>query len=103
MQRRPISVIGFSRFGRGPEARPAPQDIDVFARQLVHSLFIGKSGAILLGFPDTTEDADLFVDKSPENCTALIAALREFKFTLTDAQSEDIRRGKDVAWQRWQA
>lgn len=56
---------------------------------------IGKSGAILLGFPDTTQDADLFVDKSPENCTALIVALRELGFTLTGAQSEEIRRGKD--------
>ena len=25
-------------------------------------LFLGKSGAILLGFPDTTQDADVFVE-----------------------------------------
>ena len=77
------------------EYRQAEEIRDVFARYRVHYLFIGKSGAILLGFPDTTQDADLFVDKSPENCTALIAALRELGFTLTDAQSEEIRRGKD--------
>ena len=37
-----------------------------FARHGVRYLFIGKSGAILLGFPDTTQDADLFVDRGPE-------------------------------------
>ena len=36
---------------------------DAFARHAVRYLFIGKSGAILLGFPDTTQDADLFVEK----------------------------------------
>jgi hypothetical protein len=34
---------------------------DVFARHGVRYLFLGKSGAILLGYPDTTQDADLFV------------------------------------------
>jgi hypothetical protein len=46
------------------EYRQAEEIRDVFARHRVHYLFIGKSGAILLGFPDTTQDADLFVDKS---------------------------------------
>ena len=77
------------------EYRQAEEIRDVFARHGVRYLFIGKSGAILLGFPDTTQDADLFVDKSPENCTALIAALRALGFTLTDTQSEEIRQGKD--------
>jgi hypothetical protein len=77
------------------EYRQAEEIRDVFARHGVHYLFIGKSGAILLGFPDTTQDADLFVDKSPENCTALIAALGVLGFTLTATQSEEIRRGKD--------
>jgi hypothetical protein len=33
----------------------------------VRYLFIGKSGAIILGYPDTTQDADLFVEKSVRN------------------------------------
>jgi len=53
---------------------PCPADIrsweaeirDCFTRHGVRYL-IGKSGAILLGFPDTTQDADLFVDKTPAN------------------------------------
>jgi hypothetical protein len=36
---------------------------DAFSRHGVRYLFLGKSGAILLGFPDTTQDADLFVEK----------------------------------------
>ena len=30
-------------------------------------LFIGKTGAILHGFPDTTQDADVFVQKTMRN------------------------------------
>jgi hypothetical protein len=67
----------------------------VFARYDVRYLFIGKSGAILLGFPDTTQDADLFVDKTPENGARLVDALRELGFELTDGEADEIRRGKD--------
>jgi hypothetical protein len=64
-------------------------------RHGVRYLFIGKSGAILLGFPDTTQDADLFVERTPDNCRALVAALRELGFALTEDQAKDIERGKD--------
>lgn len=77
------------------EYRQAEEIRDVFARQGCRYLFIGKSGAILLGFPDTTQDADLFVERSAENGRSLIAALRELGFVLTDEQAEDIKRGKD--------
>ena len=77
------------------EYRQAQEIRDAFERHGCRYLFIGKSGAILLGFPDTTQDADLFVDRDPENCRALVPALRELGFALTDEQAEDIRRGKD--------
>ncbi len=66
-----------------------------FARHGVRYLFLGKSGAILLGFPDTTQDADVFLDKTPENGRAAVAALRALGFALTDAQAAEIERGKD--------
>jgi hypothetical protein len=44
------------------EYRQAQEIRDALARRGVRYLFIGKSGAILLGFPDTTQDADLFVE-----------------------------------------
>jgi hypothetical protein len=77
------------------EYRQAQEIRDAFSRHRVRYLFLGKSGAILLGFPDTTQDADLFVEKNEENGRALVAALRELAFALTDAQAAEITRGKD--------
>jgi len=68
---------------------------DVFARQGVRYLFIGKSGAILLGYPDTTQDADLFVEKTATNNAAAARALLELGFTLNGEQVAEIERGKD--------
>ncbi len=77
------------------EYRQAQEIRDAFARHGVRYLFIGKSGAILLGYSDTTQDADLYVQKSPENGRALVRALRELGFALTDAQAMEVTRGKD--------
>ncbi len=77
------------------EYRQAEEIRDVFARHGVRYLFIGKSAAILLGFPDTTQDADLFADKSQKNCSALVVALRDLGFSLTDDQASEILHGKD--------
>lgn len=77
------------------EYRQAQEIRDALARHGVRYLFLGKSGAVLLGFPDTTQDADLFVERSPENGRAVVAALRELGFALTDSQADDIERGKD--------
>ena len=77
------------------EYRQAEEIRDVFNRHKVRYLFIGKSGAILLGFPDTTQDADLFVERSSDNGDALVRSLRELGFTLSDEQAAEIVRGKD--------
>lgn len=77
------------------EYRQAQEIRDRFRQHGIRYLFIGKSGAILLGFPDTTQDADLFVEKTPQNCLALVSALRELGFALTDEQAAEILRGKD--------
>jgi hypothetical protein len=61
----------------------------------VQYLFLGKSGAILLGFPDTTQDADLFIKKDPNNARSLISSLRELGFQITEQQASEIERGKD--------
>ena len=68
---------------------------DAFARHGVEYLFIGKSAALIQGFPDTTQDTDVFPANTPENARALVAALREVGFAI-DAQTEsDLVRGKD--------
>jgi len=77
------------------EYRQAEEIRDALARHGVRYLFIGKSGAILLGFPDTTQDADLFVEKEPDNARALVQALRTLGFGLTDREAAEIERGKD--------
>lgn len=66
-----------------------------FGRHGVRYLFLGESGATLLGCPDTTQDADLFVEKSPSNGVAIVAALLELGFELTAAEQAEIARGKD--------
>ena len=77
------------------EYRQAAEIRDVFNRHGCRYLFIGKSGAILLGFPDTTQDADLFVEKTGENGARVARALVELGFALTDVQAKEIERGKD--------
>ena len=77
------------------EYRQAEEVAAAFARQGARFLFLGKSGAILLGFPDTTQDADLFLKKSPENGRAVLAALEALGFPLDEAQRGQILRCKD--------
>src|SRR5688572_11619864 len=77
------------------EYRQAEEIRDAFARHGCLYLFIGKSGAILLGFPDTTQDADLFVKKDPQNCAQVIEAVRDLGFKLSEEQAAEVLRGKD--------
>jgi hypothetical protein len=77
------------------EYRQAQEIRDALARHACRYLFIGKSGAILLGYPDTTQQVVLFADRSADTGEALVAALRELGFALTADQARDIERGKD--------
>ncbi|MBC7772696.1 MAG: hypothetical protein H7210_09405 [Pyrinomonadaceae bacterium] len=77
------------------EYRQAQEVRDAFPPHGCRYLFLGKSGAILLGFPDTTQDAVLYVDRSAANGLALVAALKELGFQLQPQEEADIRRGKD--------
>ncbi|MCP4706426.1 MAG: hypothetical protein GY865_17650 [candidate division Zixibacteria bacterium] len=77
------------------EYRQAQEVQEIFARWGVKYLFLGKSAAILLGFPDTTQDVDIFPLKSVENGQALVSALQELGFLLNEQESSEIIRGKD--------
>jgi hypothetical protein len=77
------------------EYRQAEEIRDVFARHGVEYLFLGKSAAILLGFPDTTQDVDLFPDRSEKNGRAIVSALRDLGFTFDEKQASEIEHGKD--------
>ena len=77
------------------EYRQAEEIRDAFDRHGVRYLFLGKSGAILLGFPDTTQDADLFLDKTPDNGRAAVVALTHLGFDLPADLTTQIESGKD--------
>jgi hypothetical protein len=77
------------------EYRQALEIRDACARHRVKYLFIANSGAILLGYPDTTQDAHLFIEKSTENGERVVQALRDLAFSLSALEAEEIRRGKD--------
>ncbi len=79
----------------GFEYRQAAEIRDALLRHSVRYLFIGKSGAILLGYPDTTQDADIYVDRSQGNGSRLVSALADLGFSLSDEQRAEIERGKD--------
>lgn len=61
----------------------------------VEYLFIGKSGAILLGYPGTTQDVDIFPERSPQNGRRIVAALRSIGFDVGAALQKEIVVGKD--------
>jgi hypothetical protein len=73
----------------------AQEVAEAFADAGVEYLFIGKGGAILLGFPGTTQDVDVFPAKNADNGRRLVAAVRHLGFTITDAVERDIVSGKD--------
>lgn len=58
-------------------------------------LFIGKSGAIILGYPDTTQDVDIYPKKVPENGEKIVKALLKLGFKLDKETKEAIIKGKD--------
>lgn len=60
---------------------------DALKMEGVEYLIIGQGAAILMGFPGTTQDVDLFLPKSRDNAEALIRALRRLDFPLEPVPS----------------
>lgn len=73
----------------------AQEVAQAFAAEGVEYLFIGKGGAILLGFPGTTQDVDVFPARNEDNGRRLVAAVRGLGFTISAAVELDIIAGKD--------
>ncbi len=67
----------------------------MFVKHGIDYLFIGKSAAILLGFPSVTQDIDVFPNNEKQNCERLIAALLELGFELSEKTRLDILSGVD--------
>lgn len=69
--------------------------VEVFNKYKVEYLFIGKSGAVLYGYPGTTQDIDIFPKKSKENGRKIVKALKELKFDIDRKLEQAIIAGKD--------
>ena len=79
------------------EFRPlqAEEIARAFNDEGVDYLFIGKSGAILLGYPGTTQDVDIFPARSPKNGKRIVVALRNIGFEIVPELEREIVAGKD--------
>ena len=75
--------------------RQAEKVKNILKKHKVRYLFIGKSGAILLGYSDTTQDADIFVGKDSKNTKNLVSALKKLKFHIGPILEKEILRAKD--------
>jgi len=80
-----------------PQFQPEQAKIIAQAFDVAHVdyLFIGKSGAILLGYPAITQDVDIFPARSVENGTRIVKALRDAGFDLNQELERAIVRGDD--------
>lgn len=83
-----------------PESKFTPAQAeelaDAFAQEGVDYLFIGKSAAILLGYPDTSQDIDVFLPRSRENAERVLAALRTLGFAPDAATTMSILAGSEI-------
>lgn len=80
-----------------PEFHPlqAEEIARAFNEGSVEYLFLGKSGAILLGYPGTTQDVDIFPKRSVENGKKIISALSKLGFKIDSQLQSEIVQGKD--------
>ncbi len=82
--------------GRVPFNPLQAQEVaEAFNAAGVEYVFIGKSAAILLGFPGTTQDVDVFPAKSVGNGERMVKALLQIGFELDDHTKAEITGGKD--------
>src|ERR1700741_973071 len=83
-----------------PESKFTPAQAEElaegFAAHGVDYLVIGKSGAILLGYPDTTQDVDVFLPRSLDNAERVLSALRALGFPLDAATTMSILTGGEI-------
>ena len=76
-------------FGQAEELAQA------FNKADVEYLFLGKSAAILLGYPGTTQDVDVFPATNRDNSQRIVTALKELGFELSAPLEAEILNCKD--------
>ena len=80
-----------------PDFHPlqATELAQAFQAEGVEYLFIGKGAALLLGYPGTTQDVDVFPACTADNGRRIVAALRKIGFNLETQLEQGIVAGKD--------
>ena len=63
---------------------------EVFEKHKIRYLFIGKGAAILYGYPGTTQDIDIFPEKTQANCKNLLDALKELGFEMAPLRYDNL-------------
>ena len=66
-----------------------------FAEHDVDYLFIGKGAAMVLGYPGTTQDVDVFAAKNPGNGQKIVTALKSLGFEMPADVENAIIEGRD--------
>ncbi len=80
-----------------PQFQPeqARRIAQAFQEEQVDYLFIGKSAAILMGYPAITQDVDIFAPRHLENSKAIVRALGKVGFNLNPTVVQSILNGDD--------
>lgn len=68
----------------------------VFRDAGVEYLFFGSIGALILGFPATMQDVQIFAAPSSENRRRIVSALARLKFRISEDLETDILAGRNV-------
>lgn len=96
--RKPARILGLPTRNevRHPFQVSLAEDLArVFHEAGVEYLFLGKGGAILLGYPGTTQDVDVFARKDPENGRRIAEALRKLGFEVEERLVQELIAGRD--------
>lgn len=87
----PCVQTGARRCERAPFNPLQAQEVaEAFNGAGVEYLFIGKGSAILLGYPGTTQDVDVFPAKSRQKGSRMITAILGLGFVLDDETKSQI-------------
>lgn len=86
---------GMEKPSRVFDAQSLEKLIKIFSKNKVSYLIIGKSGAIIYGFPDTTQDIDVFPEKTLENGRRIVVSLKKLDFAVDSPLEKAILAGKD--------
>ncbi len=68
---------------------------DIFNKNNVEYMIIGRGAAIIQGYSDTTQDIDIYPNNDVKNKTKLLKSLIELGFDVEGNRGDDILKGKD--------